>query len=773
MRSKAWFIVWLRSPNAYWWMALTICMWFFIDGFYGHILHAPDAVVLSGNGDGLKNYFTLLWHANHDSSWLGYSGSNYPFGERVFYTDGHPLLSWILQCIPSLAPHAVGVLNTLLVVGLLFCAWVLYALLRELKVTPWAAAVGAFSITVLQPQIFRMGGHYSLAHPWFIPLFMLTTVRLHGRVRWLRPAVIAIVAVLVAFLTHPYLGLMGTMLFLAHGFCRFLLGPHGWHTLRATLVRTLFAALPPMLLFLLVLGIGDSVQDRPVGPMGADVFATRFLSLILPTDDPFATPLREFVNYGNLQWETWCYLGLSPILVLVIAGGIQLQRWTRKQPPVRTDDAGSLLAASFLVLLFAMGVWQEWLNGEFPMLEQFRGTGRFAWAIFFASAVFCVVRVHHWLLMSSDRRKVIAPIAYIVVVGFMAVEGWAYHKNTSNAFGHAPNPFRTSAMNDEQRALVKSITGSGANAILPLPWMHTGSERYAWHAPNAQLGFILPIAYHSGVPLMAGITSRASLQQSRDHFAVFAPSYFPKNLRAHVPGAARILLIRHWDPLSHAEEEVWSRAGHVYNNAEGNIREISSAQLLPDDRKQRLSWYEAMRDQLHSNGPWQFSSGDTAAPEHLVMHARSGADGLAGIVEDYTDLIAFLPGELDTSTTYELSFQYSAPDPTDLNNNAILIQSAADGSDGKWEELHGMRTMPMQLGDGMAVASIVFKPRYAHRAYKFLMNGPAKRSTPYEVGHVLLRPLGLDAWREGLWGGRKTVFLNNVPLTSDTPAAIP
>lgn len=762
-----------RSPAFGWWALLSIAMFALIAHFYGHVLASPDKVVMSGSGDGLKNYYTLLWHANHDRSWLGYTGSSYPFGERVFYTDGHPLLSWVLQLLPGLAPHAVGTLNLLLLLGLILCAWCLFALLRELSVAPWAAAIGAFAITMLQPQLLRMGGHYSLAHPWFIPLFLLLSVRMHNRLCWHYPMFLAALSVLVAFLTHPYLGLTGSMILLAHGLCRASLGPGKVRAIGTALLRAAVPALLPMLLFMGLLGAGDAVLDRPTGPLGADAYATRCLSLLIPTHDPLHTPLREFVRYDSLEWETWCYLGLAPILVLVVAGGVQLQRWSMKHAAARGDEAGALLAAASLVLLFAMGVWQEWIGGRLPLLEQFRSTGRFAWAFFYASGVFCVVRTHQWLLVDPARRKPVSAAAFILVVGFMALEGWDYHRQTSDAFGHARNPFHPKALSAEQRAFIAAIHDSRANALLPLPWMHTGSERYARHAPERQLGFILPVAYHSGVPLIAGITSRASLQQTRDLFAVFAPSYFPKRLREALPPETRILLVRHADPLSPEEEDVWARGHEVFSNAEGSLRAISPAELLHDDRAQRLARYHAVRDSLPLIGGHRFSCDGHPAPPALIARAHFGADSLSGMVNEFRELIGLQADELDTAVSYELSFLYRAQDPADMNNNVIPIRSLADWSGGEWEELHGVRGMPMQFDDGVAVASIRFQPRQPQRAYKFLLNGPATRRTPYTVEHLLLRPVGLDIWREGRWMGRPAVFLNNVPLNADAPAASP
>jgi|GEM_PF-1735226 len=756
-----------------WRLALLVALVAVVTGFYWHVIKAPDQVILNSTGDGLKNYYTLLWQANNDTSLLRYSGSNYPFGESVFYTDGHPLLGWLLRPLPGLAAQGVGVLNLLLFLGLLACCQCLYLLLRELGPAPWAAAIGAFCITLLQPQIFRLGGHFSLAHAWIIPLLMLLSVRLHTAERWRRPWSWTIAVLLIAYLTHAYMGFMGTMLLLAHGFSRYVLGAFDRRALRAFLFRTLPAAILPMLVFLLLLRMSDTVADRPADPMGVDRYATRFLSLIVPTHDPFETPLREFFRYDKLEWEAWCYLGLSPILVLVAAGAVQLRRWSVKGPRTPVDGAGQLLMAGFLVLLFAFGVWQDWLGGGLPVLDQFRSTGRFAWPFFYACAVFCVVRAYQWFVAGENVRKAVAIPVFIVVTGFMAVEGWAYHRDGSGALGQAGNPFREDGINDDRRALIAAIKGSGAAAIVPQPLVHFGSERYDTSAPEGILGLTLPLAYHAGVPMMAGFTSRTSLGQTRQLFALLAPPYFPKTLRQYLPDSTRLLLIRQVGRTAPAEDAAWARARPLLENAEGSIRIITAGELLPDEREERKRWYAALRDSLPVGGPWRFSQRNHPASQEAMAHVFHGPDSLSGRVNEWYDLIRVEPGQLDTATMYELTFLYSTPHPRSVNVNTILLHETAWGTEGKWEDLRSVRGMPMQLGDGLAVASFAFRAEHPDRRYKFLFNGPEADSSVYMVRDVLLRPLDLDVWREGTWEGRPCVFLNGFPLNYEGGSAAP
>ena len=102
-----------------------------------------------------------------------------------------------------------------------------------------------------------------------------------------------------------------------------------------------------------------------------------------------------------------------------------------------------------------------------------------------------------------------------------------------------------------------------------------------------------------------------------------------------------------------------------------------------------------------------------------------------------------------------------------VNISLILEHALVGGGDMHWEmPLRDIRAMPMQLEDGWTVATMTFRPHSLQRSYKFLLHGPNDMDQRYSVHHVLLRPVNVDAWREGNWRGRNVVFLNNVPLAN-------
>jgi len=691
----------------------------------------------------------------------------------VFFTDGHPLLSWLFQLLPFLAPWKIGVLNMVLILGIAGCAFCVFALLRHFGMAPWACFVGAFSITLLQPQLLRLGGHLSLAHSWFIPLTWYLLVRTRASDRWYRGAASVSLLVIVAFLTHPYMGLMLAM-FIA-GYYGLLLVTRARTVARQkrTWFEPVIMVVVPLVLFLLLMNISDVVTDRPATPGGADIYATRFVSLIVPSHDPFVTPLKEFFRYERFEWESLCYLGLSSLLVLVMAGAVQVDRWSgRSTRPVPQDELPLFMGSAFLVLLFAMGEWQSVLGSSVPMLAQFRGTGRFAWVFYHVCTVFCTVRVYQYLFAQEPARKAVGISAFVIVIGFYAVEGWAFHVDISKSFGHSPNVLEHPDV--EHAQLIGAARKSGAQAIIPLPHLHVGSERYLKEAPESLQALAYPMAYGTALPLMAGATSRASHVRTRDLLAITSPTAYAKNIAKDIPGPAPFILMRSNDELDMDEQHLWERGTPLFANGSGALRTISSDTLFAWDGDRLLSKFNAQRRFMTQRGPWWLSTTDSLHQQHLLAQTFTAAEDVAitGAVRDYNTVLRFKAGELDSALVYEVSLQFEAVDPTAINISFVLERTRPDETDGVWEDTRNIRSMPMQVEDA-AIMTMRFPPIHSDRAYKLLFKGPDTSKDRYRVTNIIIRPLQVETWREGTWNGQATLFHNNVPLSGAGRAPTP
>ena len=55
--------------------------------YHGNVLVNPGSYMFSTTGDGIKNYYTFVYHTIYDDSALEFGGMNWPFGEHVIFIE--------------------------------------------------------------------------------------------------------------------------------------------------------------------------------------------------------------------------------------------------------------------------------------------------------------------------------------------------------------------------------------------------------------------------------------------------------------------------------------------------------------------------------------------------------------------------------------------------------------------------------------------------------------------------------------------------------------
>lgn len=235
-----------------------------------------------------------------------------------------------------------------------------------------------------------------------------------------------------------------------------------------------------------------------------------------------------------------------------------------------------------------------------------------------------------------------------------------------------------------------------------------------------------------------------------------------------MPNDSRFALLRSPDPLEPEEQQLWDRGTPLFQNERGSIRVIGAAELFRCDIDDRLEHFREHRSGMVRRGSWLLESLDSIASETLLASTFLQDDGapLLGGSKDYVEVFDLPAGSLDTALTYEFDLVLRAIDPDAVNINIILEYEQPDGNMA-WEGIRNLRGLPMQFGD-RTLGTFTFRPKHTRTRYRSLLKGPDDRSLRYEVEHAILRPVTIDAWREGTWNGTATLFVNNIPL--DTAA---
>jgi hypothetical protein len=276
---------------------------------------------LADKGDGLKNYYTFLWQVDHGDRPLHFSGMNHPYGEHFLFTDGHPALAWCIRALdhflPFVGDHAIGLLNLCLILGLVITGLVLHQVLRELGVRPWISVACAMGITVLAPQVDRLGGHLALSWSMCIPLTWWLVLRCHRSDRPLRWYLACLVNALFWLFTHTYLGVMAALF------------GGGLAVMNAVLERprhdqawsragwaVFVCSLAPLAAYMVLVRLTDGHEGRSEHPTGIFNYTAEPDDVLLPTAPPLRPLLDRWTDGAiSTQWEASAYVGIATTII--------------------------------------------------------------------------------------------------------------------------------------------------------------------------------------------------------------------------------------------------------------------------------------------------------------------------------------------------------------------------------------------------------------------------------------------------------------------------
>ena len=540
--------------------ALLIGLAVVIISWFPMVTH-PDDYVFSAEGDGLKNYYTYAYHVAFDEDPLEMSGMNFPYGESIFYTDGHPLLAEILRTVgqfwPFVKQHPVGILNVILLIALLFSFPVNFILLRELNVKPLLALVFAVAIGMMAPQIMRLSGHLSLSYALAIPLtwfWAIRTLRYH-HLRW---TIALTLAITFWLFTHAYLGVMIVFfLFLFYVFQK------KWSRIPSILA--------PLLLFFLSIKTLDHHTDRNDQALGFFQYNAELDDFLLPHHGPVNTLLKNILGLPIKQhYEAFAYPGFFFVLLLLPMIFFAWRKRSFRSERIFHPALKPALLAALVVFLFAMGwpfVFFPKLLDYFPWIKAFRATGRFVWPLFFVYSTYCVVFIQYLYETRSDWKRSwkIAGISFMVI--FQIIEGWSAFPS---AFAYTDL-----AKNSLKPKVSYERSPQKYEAIIALPFFHGISESFSRPVNGDVFQHALSLSMRTGLPMFNAYLTRISMTESKSIIQLMSPDFCTKTLHNHFSPETKFLLICTNVQLTMQESILRDRARLIETRPDYNMYEIS------------------------------------------------------------------------------------------------------------------------------------------------------------------------------------------------------
>lgn len=491
-------MLFLRAPFVS--FVLTIML---LGLFYADELARPNDFYLSNAGDGLKNYYTLAYHQQYDSSFAHFGGMAYPYGEHIVFTDGQPSLALILWLFPSLGPYSVGILNLLLLLGIGLCAWILCKLFIRAGMTRGSSLFAASAIALLSPQILRFNAHYALAYCFVVP-WILYTAYIFVEKPSIKRSLWVFLAILIVAGLHLYYFLMSAafigIFYLIEALRRKNMPL--WKYFLAFLAQVIL----PFVLYMAWMKATDSIHDRPSIPYGMREYMALWEGVFLPSHQFGISGLFERLKVRPINAEAIAYVGLPALLYFVYFLISRIKLFFLKSASHKFLKAHSIFLAGFLVFLlaatlpFAMDTsWGARYGGPFL---QFRSLGRLSWVFYYCLNIFLFLQL-------AGRRKRWGMLLSSLAILVLFIEGLYFHSTFSQGIGA------------ERRVQVgeEKLASYPDHVLFPLPYFHVGSENIGTrHSESYMAEQTMALSLASGMPTYASMLSRTSLKQTLEHF---------------------------------------------------------------------------------------------------------------------------------------------------------------------------------------------------------------------------------------------------------------
>lgn len=565
----------------------------------------PSVVLLELGGDGIKNYYTYLYHSLYGNGFW-FDGMNYPVGEHIVYADGQSFLSvplgFLRRFITVDIALITGIMNWAMTAGFILAIVYNYKLLVYFKVPRVMAMAFAALIVLISPQLLRIFGHYGLSYLCIIPMIFYWSVKYHGTNHLRYPLYIFLTGSIMAF-AHPYFAGM-VLVWVAFYACGYLLlVRQPFKTKLRHLLPMIISVVCVLVVVKSVMTLTDPITDRPAYPYGTLSACTTGLDIFTSSYSTFWNRLkREHIVTPAEAGEGLVYIGLVPLLVIFISVIIVLVKKSKRN--TGTTSVFELsgfspiwLFIAFASLLLGMGVpfvWHvEWLLDYLSVLRQFRSLGRFSLMFYYIITIFSIVLLFHWYVLLLEKNK--KAVAYMLV--FSCIVVWAYEskgfvKHSREKVSWGIYNFRAFHAWDEPKDWKDFLNehnykANDFQACMLLPYLHVGTEKIWIHGENSWLfSMAAKACIQLKIPIVNVLMSRSSWSQAFSQVKTvagpFADKPWLKSFRQDMPLLLLFAQDKHPDPDT---KYLMDASQYLGNYSQCNVYAFYPARIIKNDRK--------------------------------------------------------------------------------------------------------------------------------------------------------------------------------------------
>jgi len=716
----------------------------FVFIFYGNILLSPNQYQFSAKGDAIKNYYTYAYYIKNNVNPINFEGLNYPYGEHFLYTDCTPVLSSGLKGIstfyPDITNYSVGIMNFLLIISLIFSAFLVYLILLEYDIQHWLAVFSSIGIIALSPQIFRLTGHLALGFGFVIPLSWYLLLRFERSNNQIKTGLLFLLSNLIIFFIHAYLGMIAAAFLFAYLLVKFVFEFRNKTISRQFFYGLLSIIFIPIVIFRVFIFLTDTHTGRTDNPWGFFIAHTNFNSVFLPIKEPLKPIIKSLIGSYEQIWEGWAYIGIASIIIIILYFSLSATKSFKVKKPVfdnRWFDNKQLqyiLISSILLLIFSMAypfrLNLEWMLDYVAVLKQFRAVGRFAWVFFFAitiSSVYFTDRMSKYYF--SKNKRAIAILLLFLLPALYFMEALPYHSKISKTISSSSNMFDFQQLDTDLKKGIEEINTDDYQAILPMPFFYIGSENFGKFGTDKIYLLSQITSYHTNLGIIGSYLTRTSIWESKNLMQLMSPGFYEKAIKDDFPNNKKILIASSNEHVSKYEQRVIDLAKLIYKGKDFSFYELKPNKIFKNTSTQELEKYKRLKPELFErNG---FLTNDTNSfffyndfEDNTSDISLSGKGAYTGWKNKYNKLASFDTSTFEPGEKYIASFwMYNAGKNygQDMLNSMFILQEK-EGENSAWSKIVNP-AYSMVINDDWSLVEMEFVLKYPKSATTFMLKG--------------------------------------------------
>lgn len=514
-----------------------------------------NTMFFSNNSEDLiKDVYTTTYHVAYDDGMAICNAMNYPYGEYYTFTGLHPLvaapLQWLRDAGVQHTERAVlPLMNLLSLLSIVLCALFLFLLLRELKLPTWYAIIVSLLITLMSPQLQRIGAHMSLSYYCAIPMLLYFTLK-HLRSGCWAWALANGMTMLWFGMCHPYYIIFFVAVILVETVYIIVRRDSiPWckdKALGKISLSTMLQLLLPLCLFYLLTNVAMPAGERTSVPSGFFRYCGRIEGVLFPYGRTYFFDDSEL--FASVQWEARNYVGVVAVVAMLLIvwrffGNLFKKRFSALLRPTDSREVNLFLLVATLLMLYACGVPLNWLPRNvityIGPLAQFRAGGRFVWLFVYVINIVAFYGLWRWMQSNATMlRKIVLFAALLVMAGEATAYNWrnkAWYNNSWPEWTDYDNQL-------PQNQWVNNIDTSKYQAILTLPVFNAGSEMVTLPSQDRMFVRSALLSMKTGLPLVCNESARSNIRQAWDCIALSRTAFDFLRLADSLPNEKPLLL---------------------------------------------------------------------------------------------------------------------------------------------------------------------------------------------------------------------------------------